>query len=287
MFKDNRLPLLFTLPAIFFMLAVYLSPLSRVLKQSVTALDGSLTSKGYEELWSNSLFAKVLWTTIETSLLATALTLLLGYTIAYHLYRQTPRRRAYLAMLVLLPFWTSILVKSFAFTIVLGHDGIINQALRLLPWVDRGVKLLFNHTGVMIGLTHYFIPFMVFPILASLISQNPDLPKAAQTMGAGGIRIFWRITLPLSIPGVIAGSLLTFVLALGFFITPALLGGRKDMMIANLVNFYTREVLDWTLASSLSVILLLVTVVMIFVLLRVPGGQQVLGDGPGSGGRSP
>ncbi len=182
-------------------------------------------------------------------------------------------------VMVLLPFWTSILVKSFAFTVVLGTNGFINQAIMAVLGPEQGVKLLFNRVGVMIGLAHFFIPFMVFPILTSLLAISPDLPKAAQLMGSGPVRIFFKVTLPLSMPGVIAGSLLTFILALGFFITPRLLGGRHDIMMANLVDLYTRETLNWTLASSISVILLLLSLVLIFILTRVPGGKQMFGGG--------
>ena len=181
-------------------------------------------------------------------------------------------------ILVLLPFWTSILVKSFAFTVVLGENGMVNSVITLLPGIEKGPKMLFNRSGVMIGLTHFFIPFMVFPIMTSLLAQNPDLAKAAQLMGSGPMRIFFRITFPLSMPGVMAGCLLTFIISLGFFITPALLGGRKDLMMANLVDFYTRETLNWTLASSISLVLLVLSMFLIFLLSRIPGGGSILGE---------
>ncbi|MFO0996270.1 MAG: ABC transporter permease [Alphaproteobacteria bacterium] len=275
--RNKRLALYFVLPAMAFMLGIFLYPIVNVIVQSVTTIDGEWSSAGYKELTGSRLFSKVLWTTFEISLMATVVTVFLAYPIAYHLAKQTPRRRAFLMVLVLLPFWTSILVKSFAFTVVLGTNGLINQAIMAVLGAGQGVKLLFNRTGVMIGLAHFFIPFMVFPILTSLLAQNPDLPKAAQLMGSGPLRIFFRITLPLSMPGVIAGSLLTFILALGFFITPRLLGGRQDIMMANLVDLYTRETLNWTLASAISVVLLVLSLILIFVLTRVPGGKQMFG----------
>lgn len=275
--RNKRLALYFVLPAMAFMLGIFLYPIVNVIVQSVTTIDGDWSWAGYKELSGSRLFRKVLWTTFEISLMATVVTVFLAYPIAYHLAKQTPRRRAFLMVLVLLPFWTSILVKSFAFTVVLGTNGLINQAIMAVLGSGQGMKLLFNRTGVMIGLAHFFIPFMVFPILTSLLAQNPDLPKAAQLMGSGPLRIFFRITLPLSMPGVIAGSLLTFILALGFFITPRLLGGRQDIMMANLVDLYTRETLNWTLASSISVVLLVLSLILIFVLTRVPGGKQMFG----------
>ncbi len=277
--RNMRLALYFVLPAMAFMLAVFLYPIINVVAQSVQTLDGQFTWAGYQELGSSKLFRKVLGTTFEISLLATICTVFFAYPIAYHLAKAPPRRRAFLMVMVLLPFWTSILVKSFAFTVVLGTNGFINQAIMAVLGPEQGVKLLFNRVGVMIGLAHFFIPFMVFPILTSLLAISPDLPKAAQLMGSGPVRIFFKVTLPLSMPGVIAGSLLTFILALGFFITPRLLGGRHDIMMANLVDLYTRETLNWTLASSISVILLLLSLVLIFILTRVPGGKQMFGGG--------
>lgn len=277
--RNMRLSLYFVLPAMAFMLAVFLYPIINVVTQSFQTLDGQFTWAGYQELSTSKLFRKVLGTTFEISLLATICTVFFAYPIAYHLAKAPPRRRAFLMVMVLLPFWTSILVKSFAFTVVLGTNGLINQAIMAVLGTEQGVKLLFNRVGVMIGLAHFFIPFMVFPILTSLLAISPDLPKAAQLMGSGPMRIFFKVTLPLSMPGVIAGSLLTFILALGFFITPRLLGGRHDIMMANLVDLYTRETLNWTLASSISVVLLLLSLVLIFILTRVPGGKQMFGGG--------
>lgn len=136
----------------------------------------------------------------------------------------------------------------------------------------------FNRTGVILGLVHNFIPFMVFPILTSLLAQDPALGRAARLMGAGPLRIFLRIALPLSLPGVMAGCVLTFTMALGFFVTPALLGGRQDVMLASLVDFYTRESLNWTLASAISVVLLVLSVGLIVLMSRMPGGRSLLGE---------
>jgi ABC-type spermidine/putrescine transport system permease subunit I len=260
------------------MAAVFLMPLLRVLWQSVTTIEGAFTFAGYGELLSSRLFVRVLGTSLEISAMATAFTLIIAYPIAYHLSRQEPRRRALFLILVMLPFWTSILVKSFAFTVILGQNGIVNRILmELLGW-ESGVKLLYNRIGVIIGLAHNFIPFVVFPILASLLAQNPALGRAAAVMGAGPARIFLRVTLPLSLPGVVAGCFLTFILSLGFFITPALLGGRGDVMLANLVDFYTRETLNWTLASAMSVVLLALSAVLLLLLSRSPGGRVLFGQ---------
>ena len=130
---------------------------------------------------------------------------------------------------------------------------------------------------MIVGMSHFLIPFMVFPILTSLMAQPPELRRAASIMGAGRLRIFFRITLPLCLPGIMTGTLLVLILSLGFFVVPALLGGRQDMMLSNLVDFYTRETLNWQAASTLAVILFSFAMIVAYTLARVPGGSSLLG----------
>lgn len=277
---SNRFAILCILPAVVLLAAIFLMPLWGVIVQSLHADDGSFTLAGYRALVGNALVEKVLWSTLSVSVLTTLVALLVGYPVAYHLSRQPPRRRAYLMILVLLPFWTSILVKTFAFTVIFGGNNPINVALAtLLGYGPGATPFLFNRTGVVIGLTQFVVPFMVFPILTSLLVQEPDLARAAEIMGSGRTRIFWRITFPLSFPGVAAGSLLVFILAFGSFITPALLGGRKEMMIGNLISFYIHDVLDWTLASAMAVVLLVLSLALGLGLTLLPGGAATAHGG--------
>lgn len=259
----GALPLLLA-PVTVLLGLVFLVPLCFVVFYSV--YDNGWTAKAFVTLAKSSLFFRILATSFDIALSATIFSVLLALPVAMHLARQTPRRRALLLVLVLLPFWTSILVKSFAFYVILGNQGIINQALRLVLGDTATVKLLFNRIGVIIGMAHFLIPFIVFPILASLLAQNPDLPRAAQLMGAGPVRIFLRISLPLAMPGVLAGALMSMVISLGVFVTPALLGGKSDMMMANLIDFYTRDTLDWNAAAAIAVILLVISMVLIAIL---------------------
>jgi ABC-type spermidine/putrescine transport system permease subunit I len=252
------------------MATVFLSPLIFVGYTSLVGEQG-FSLAYYGEILTRPLYRRVAENSFEISILATVCTLLVAYPIAYHLAKRTPRQRALLVILVLLPFWTSILVKSFAFTVLLGRAGIVNSMLGALGLGP--LALLFNRTGVMIGLTHFLVPFMVFAILPSLLSQPPELRRAAEVMGAGRIRIFWAITLPLSLPGVVAGLLICFILALGTFVTPALLGGRTDLMIANLIDFNIHETLDWSLASALAVVLAVITALCALAISRIRGGN--------------
>lgn len=265
----------FVAPALLFMLAFLAYPLWIVVQQSLVGDAGGFSLDAYEGLFASTLFSRVLLTTLEIALGATALTLLVAYPIAYHLSRQPPRRRMLLFALVLLPFWTSILVKSFAFLVIFGDSGFVASFLRALGF-EPAPRMMFNRVGVMIGLVHFLIPLMVMPIVTSLLQRDANLEKAAQMMGAGQARIFFRIVLPLSMPGVVAGCLMTFVLSLGFFVTPALLGGRQDIMLANLVDVYMRQTFDWSAASAVSVMLLALTALMVVVFSRLPGGRAML-----------
>jgi putative spermidine/putrescine transport system permease protein len=244
----------------------FLVPVGFIFVRSLT-INGAFSVEGYANLLSSPLFIRVFWNTLEISFTASLVSLLVGYPVALHISRQPERRRALYLIMVLFPFWISILVKSFSFTIVLGDSGLINSGLRAVGLPQ--IEMMFNRIGVLVGSTNYLIPFVVFPILANLLGQDANLRKAAEVMGAGPLRIFWRITFPLSVSGIIAAFILTFVLSLGLFATPALLGGRQDMMMANLIDFYTRDTLNWTAASAVAVILLVTSATLLVIVSRL------------------
>lgn len=258
--KSIRAQLIFMSPAVLIAAAIVLPPFLYVIQTSIHGLDLSFAS--YGELLRSKLFIKTLSTTLVIASSASVLTLLLGFIVALHLARQTPRRRTVLMVLVLLPFWTSVLVKCFAFTIILGRDGIINSALSWIFDTKIELPLLLNRVGLFIGVTNFLIPLVALPVLASLLAIDNSVYRAASIMGAKPARMFWTVTLPLSLPGLLAGLLTIFVISLGAFIVPALLGGPQDQMLSNLVNFYNREVLDWPKASAISVVLFGMAVVL-------------------------
>lgn len=264
----------FAVPALLLLCAVFIVPLGIVVRQSVLAPHGGNDLTQFVRIFSQPMFRRIALGTLEISLLATAFALLLAYPLAYYLSRQPARRRAMLTTLVLVPFWTSALVKSFAFVVLLGHSGVVNTMLGHIGVAP--VSLLFNRVGVIIGMSHYLVPFMMFPILSNLLAQPTNLPRAAAIMGAGKWRIFWRVTLPLSFPAILSGCLLVFIFSLGFYVVPALLGGLHDMMMSNMVSFYTSESVNWPLASAISVLLTLVAGGVAAVLAFLPGGGGLL-----------
>lgn len=274
-YLSSRTALLLLAPLFLLLLLFFIYPLVLTLWQSVN--DNGITLRAYADLFTSTLFYKVLRTTFAISITATLVSLVIGYPVALHLSRQAPGRRIIYLMLVMLPFWTSILVKSFALTVLLGHSGIVNQILAFLSGGQLRIPMVFNRFGAIIGMINYLLPFMILSILGSLLAQDPNLARAAEVMGAGRFRIFRKVTLPLSMPGVIAGVIINFTLSIGMYITPALLGGRQDMMIANLIDFYTRQTLDWPMASAIAVVLLLISAVLVTLLGKVRGSNGTMG----------
>ncbi|MBK1842256.1 ABC transporter permease [Azospirillum sp. YIM B02556] len=257
-------------PLTVLMFAILLYPLGLTLWTSL--YDGQLSLRAYAELASSTLFLKVLRNTFEIAITGTLVSLVFGYPVAMHLAAQPPRRRTACLVMVMLPFWTSILVKSFALVAVFGNQGLVNQLLGFLSGGQINLPMMFNRVGVVLGMINFLLPFMILSILGSLLALDRRLILAAETMGAGPLRIFWKVILPLSMPGVVAGVLINVTLSIGMYITPALLGGRQDMMVANLVDFYTRQTLDWTAASATAVALLAISGLLVAMLGRVRGG---------------
>lgn len=270
-----RTVVLLLVPVLVLLLAMFAYPLGLVLWTSLHDATGHWSLEAYARLSSSTLFYRVLLNTLEISGWSTLASLVLGYVIALHLARLPPARRTLYLVMVMLPFWTSILVKSFAFSIVLGEQGLINRGLVAAFGEAARSELIFNRTGVVLGMTNFLLPFVVLPVLASLLAQNQSLYRVAQIMGAGPLRVFWSITLPLSLPGAMAGALMALTLSTGMYITPALLGGRKEMMMANLVDFYTRQTLDWAMASAIAILLLLMSAVLIALMLKARGHEGV------------
>jgi putative spermidine/putrescine transport system permease protein len=186
-------------------------------------------------------------------------------------------KRTVLLLAVVLPLWTSLLVRTAAWFILLQNEGIINRALQSIGLIDSPLPLIFNRLGVVIAMTHVLLPFMVLPIYSVILGIPRNLMPAAQSMGAGPVRAFWRVLLPLSLPGLLSGSLLVFMVAIGYYITPALLGGANDQMISSVIAFYATGTANWGLAGALGLILLVVTTVLYTIYGRFSTSPQVPG----------
>jgi putative spermidine/putrescine transport system permease protein/spermidine/putrescine transport system permease protein len=235
-----------------------LVPLAWLLVLSLQGEDGAFTLANYLRLAEQSLL-ETYRTTFEVSLTVTVICALVGYPLAYVLSDLPPRWASLALVAVILPFWTSILVRTYAWMILLQRRGLVNDALQDLGLIDQPLKLAYNFTGTVIGMVHIMLPFFVLPLYATLRSIDRSYLRAAANMGAGPGRAFWTVFFPLSLPGLFAGLTLVFVLCLGFFVTPALLGGGKVIMIAMTIERTVLFYSNWGVAGALGLVLLAVT----------------------------
>ncbi|HET7528484.1 MAG TPA: ABC transporter permease [Burkholderiaceae bacterium] len=252
-------------PAMLLLLALFAAPLLRLLTLSVAG--GSLVA--YERALTNELYLRVFFETFKIAAIVTLLTLALGYPVAYVMATSGRAWQLVGIAFVLLPFWTSILVRTYAWMVMLGRNGVVNRTLIGWGVIDGPLPLLNNLAGVLIGMVHVLLPYMILPVFNAVKNVDPNLVLAAVGLGAPRWRAFLRITLPLTINGVAAGVTLVFTLSLGFFITPALLGGGRVVMVANLIEEQVRELLNWAFAGALSAILLALTLAAFWGISRI------------------
>jgi len=252
--------LLALLPALVLLAGLFVYPLFGIVTRSVYN-KGGYTLESYRQIVNVPVYLQVLGATFRTSALVTLLCLALGYPLAYVLATRRPRTAQLLMIVVILPFFTSIIVRTYAWMVLLGRNGIVNQYLMALGLTNEPLPLLYNQAGVVVGMTYVLLPYMVLTIYSVMSGIDPGLVRAAHSLGASRFQAFRRVVLPLSLPGIAGGTLLVFILSLGFFITPALMGGPRDMMIAMLIEREVEFTLNWSFASALAVILLALTLV--------------------------
>ena len=207
-------------------------------------------------------FINIFFRTFWISLVVTTFCLILGYPVAYLLANVPPRVSNLLMILVLLPFWTSVLVRTTGWAVLLQREGTVNTMLRAMGAISEPMQLIYNRTGVYVAMTQVLLPFMILPLYGVMKGIAPTTMRAALSLGARPWVAFRRVYLPQSMPGISAGCLLVFILALGYYITPALVGGADDQMVSYFIAFYTNETLNWGMAAALAVILLTVTLVL-------------------------
>lgn len=234
-----------------------------------------LSIQNYERIGESGLYAWAALRSLRIAIVVTIVTLLLAYPVAYYLALIATRWRLVLFVLLIVPWWCSILVKNFAWVAILADSGVLNRALLRIGLIDQPLKLLYNEVAVVIGLVHVLIPFMVMPIYATLEKLDRRLIEAATNLGASPLRALWEVVFPLSLPGVAAGSLLTFILAFGSYITPALLGSERTSMIANLIQSQFMEAFDWPFGAALSMVLLGVVVLLLASFNRLVGLERL------------
>ncbi len=262
-------------PALVALILLFAYPISSILVKSL--FDPHFTLKHYAYFFSSPLYLRVMWITIELSILTTFTALVIGYILAYVLRRARPGVRNIFLLAIVLSFMISLLVRNYSWILVLQRNGVVNMILKYFGIIHHPLPLLHNKLGVIVGMTHIFVPYIAFPIYSVMMGMDLNLEKAAQNLGASRWQTFWRVTFPLSLPGIGAGALLVFIMALGFFITPALLGGRKEQMLSNLIQIQVVDLLNWPFASAMSAILLVVTLAIFFVYNHFLGAERLWG----------
>lgn len=257
------------LPAGVFLAVFFVYPLARMVLLSLGDERGLFVH--YAAIVGSPVYMTVLAMTFETALGVTAFCVLLGVPTAYLLAGVRGRLAGVLLVAVVLPFLTSILIRTYAWMAILGRDGVVNRLLLASGLVSAPLPLMHNAFGVYVGMVHVLLPFMILPVYSVMTGIDATLLRAAQSLGATPSRTLVTVVLPLALPGIASGALLVFLIAIGFYITPALLGGMKQVMISNLIEIQVVELLNWGFASALALVLLVATIVIMVVFDRFLG----------------
>ena len=276
--KILRDPSFLIVPAIAFLVLGFVVPLVMFFVETLSEI-GSVSEIVDEALTivTSREVVNALFTTNWIALLVTLLTVLAGYPIAYFLANSERLRFTLVLFCIIVPYFTSVIVRTYSWMVLLGRNGIINQLLLATGLVDQPVALLYNKLGIVIGMTYVLLPYMILTLYATMKAIDSSFMRAAHALGASRTYAFLRIYLPLSAHGVLSGCLIVFILAIGFFITPALMGGPKDVMIAMLIERSVELMLDWPGAAIMSLLLLAVTLALYAIYYRVTDVRRMMG----------
>ncbi len=234
------------------------------------------TTANYSRL-SDPLYAGILWRSFWLGMVTTILCLLTGYPLAYYIARSPKKNKGWLLGLVIAPYWVNLLIRAYAWILILRNSGVINTILIKTGFITQPIQLLYTNGAVLLGLVYIFLPFMVLPLFATIDKMDWSLLDAANDLGAGDVRAFFHITLPITLPGIVAGSILVFIPAFGSFIIPALLGGDKTMMIGNLIENQFKSGRNWPFGSAAAVVLIILALIMVMAYSRgtsKTGGEE-------------
>ncbi|AQZ36272.1 ABC transporter permease [Pseudomonas sp. LPH1] len=266
----GSLPLL---PALLFLALCFLAPLIGLLLRGV--LEPTPGLGNYETLFANSSYAKVLFNTFSVAGLVTLISLLLGFPLAWAITLAPRGWGRWLLSIILLSMWTSLLARSYAWLVLLQGSGAINSALMWLGVIDQPLELVHNLTGVVIGMSYIMIPFIVLPLQATMSAIDPMVLQAGSICGASPWSNFFRVFLPLCRPGLFSGGLMVFVMSLGYYVTPALLGGAQNMMLPEFIVQQVQSFLNWGLASAAAALLIAITLLLFYVYLKLQAESPV------------
>ncbi|TQF83447.1 ABC transporter permease [Elioraea sp. Yellowstone] len=263
-------------PAVILMLAFYAFPLAEVLWISFTEPEPGFGN--YERLLTSPALQRVWMTTLRICVITTAITLVAGYVVAYALVSAPPRIQRWMFVCVLLPLWISVLVRAFAWVTLLRSQGVVNEALVAVGLIDRPLRLIWNEFGIAVGMVHYMIPYAVLPLYASMRDIDPRLVPAARGLGATRFEAFRRVFLPLTKPGIVAATVLVFIFSLGFYVTPAILGGGRTLMVAEYIKLQILDLIRWGVGTMMASTLLAAVVLVLAIFARIVDFRRLFGS---------
>lgn len=221
--------------------------------------NGGLTPEYYLTFFGRPIYLSVVWRTLEIAFAVSCLCALIGYPLSYWMTTLSPRGQKISLLIIVMSFWVSILVRTYAWIVILGNAGLVNRALQYLGITDKPIQFLYGELGVCIGMINVLLPFLLLPLYAAMLQVDPRLRQIALTMGATSGQFFWRVFFPLTLPALSATFILVFILSLGFYITPAILGGGKVPLIANMLDMLINQFPHWSLAAAMSCVMLVLT----------------------------
>jgi putative spermidine/putrescine transport system permease protein len=253
-------------PLVLFLAAAYVMPFLGVLEWSVTLPEPGL--QNYATAATDPLILSVMIRTFRICLIVTVFAVTAAYAISYIWVRGTPGQRLVMELCILIPFWISVLTRAFGWVSLLSNRGLLNTWLTQLGVISEPLTMVRNEFGVVLGMAHFLIPFAVFPIASSMRSLDERVLLAARGMGATPRRVFWQVYLPMTGAGILGGAILTFVFSLGFFITPAILGGGRSVMAAELIYLRIFQSPDWGLGAAISVMMMIIVGLLLSLLMR-------------------
>jgi putative spermidine/putrescine transport system permease protein len=272
--REDRAMLLLMTPALLVIVLLLVVPLAWLSWQSIW--NHGFTFENYRRMFSG-VYLDTFLLTFRLSVIVTVVTLLLGYPVAYLAASVSPKFSALILGMVILPFWTSVLVRTYAWLVLLQRTGVVNKALMASGVIDHPLQLAYNQLGTVVAMVHILLPFMVLPLYSAMQKIPQNLSQAGASLGGSPLHVFARVFLPLSMSGVVAGITLVFILCLGFYITPELMGGGKSVMVSMVVSRNVEIYNSWGAASAVSVVLLVCVFAIFYAASRVVPLEKTLG----------
>jgi spermidine/putrescine transport system permease protein len=266
-------------PSVFWLVIFFVAPLIIVLVVSFSkrsllgVVEYDFNLQNYRRVFSDVIYLRIFWKSLWLAIVNTILCLVVAYPFAFYIARQTPSRQNFLIFLVMVPFWTNFLIRTYALIFIVRDTGLFNNFLIGLGIVDEPLVIMFTQTGVLLGMLYGYLPFAILPLYASIEQLDFNYVQAAQDLGASGVRVFLRIILPLTMPGVVAASIITFIPTMGAYVTPDLMGGGNTFLIGNLLQQQFMTVRDWPFGSALGIVLMILVLIATIIYFRKGGGR--------------